>query len=181
MPSPVGHALGGVAIGLMGSEWGASGGRREYAAGSAPSALASPVGRAGLFAVLACLPDLDLLVGLHSTYTHSIGATVIVTALLLVWLRDPRLAIAGGAAYGSHVVLDWLGHDTAPPLGVMALWPVSSEHFMAPWPILGPVSRQYWLPGFLMHNVKVVLSELALFGACAGLVWWRRVVRRDRR
>ena len=167
----------------MGSEWG---GRPPWRA-SRPNSSAgighfidAPWGRAALFGAVACLPDLDLLVGMHSTYTHSIGAAGIVSVALFAWLQDPRIALAGGAAYGSHVLFDWLGHDTAPPLGVMALWPFSTEHYMAPVPILGPVSRRYWLPGFWMHNFKVVLSELALFGTCAALVWWRRVNHRRR-
>ena len=176
MPSPVGHALGGLAVGLLGSEWP---GATNRATTRAPW-LGRPAGRAALFAVLACSPDLDLLVGAHSMYTHSLGAAVAVTVMLFAWLRDPRIALAGGAAYASHVLFDWMGHDTSPPLGVMALWPLSMEHYMAPVPVLGPVSRRYWLPGFWMHNFKVVLSELALFGAAASFVWWQRVARRGR-
>lgn len=173
MPSPLGHALGGAAIGLLASE----GGRLRFAH-VRPAWLQRPSGRAVLFAAVACSPDIDLIVGTHSAQTHSVGAALIAVLALLALTRNTHLAFAGGAAYASHLLFDWLGRDTSPPLGIMALWPFSSTYHMAPVPILEPVSRRYWLPGFWLHNVKVGLSELLIFGSMAALVWWRRVVSR---
>jgi membrane-bound metal-dependent hydrolase YbcI (DUF457 family) len=133
-----------------------------------------------LFAAMACAPDLDFLIGRHSQETHSIGAVAIATVALLAWTRQPMLALAGGAAYASHLLFDWIGNDTSPPLGIMALWPFGREYYIAPVPLLEPVSRRYWLPGFWIHNLKVALSELLIFGSFAALVWWRCVIRRHR-
>src|SRR5690242_13672447 len=71
-PSPVGHPLAGNAAGWLVA------GRPPLrphldAAGTA----AALVRNASPYALLGAAPDLDLLVGLHSRYTHSIGAAVL--------------------------------------------------------------------------------------------------------
>jgi membrane-bound metal-dependent hydrolase YbcI (DUF457 family) len=157
MPSPVGHALAGYVVG---------------------TSIAGPAfvrHRALLFAALACLPDIDFLFGTHATYTHSVGAIMIVAAALALVLRPWALVLAGTLAYASHPLLDWLGRDTSPPLGIMVLWPFSTEHFMSPVPLITPVSRRYWWPNFWSHNLKVVTVEILVFGGLALAVrWWRR-------
>jgi LexA-binding, inner membrane-associated putative hydrolase len=159
MPSPVGHALAGYAVGTAiagplrrATKWSAHAGMRW---------------RILLFAGLACLPDVDFLFGTHATYTHSVGAIAIVAALLALSLRPWTLVVAGTLVYASHPFLDWLGRDTTPPIGIMVLWPFSTDHFMVPVPILTPVSRRYWLPNFWSHNLKVVTVELLVFGGLA--------------
>src|SRR5688572_12334705 len=113
MPTPVGHAVAGLAIAWM-------------FRGRAGLALAS--------ALAAVLPDVDLLFGSHRTYTHSIGAVAIVG--LVSWLVIRRRSDAIGStlaitvAYGSHLLLDWLGKDSSTPSGVMALWPFSSRYYI---------------------------------------------------
>lgn len=160
-------------MGLLVSEHGAI---RQGRAGL-PGLMRGPFSRAATFAAIACLPDLDLIVGTHSAETHSVGAVVIATLALFAWTRQLRIALAAGAAYASHLLFDFIGRDTSPPLGIMALWPFSRDYFMSPVSILEPVSRRYWLPGFWLHNVKVGLSELLIFGTFAALVW-RRTRRR---
>lgn len=168
MPSPVGHALAGFAAGAL-------------VAGSPPrgSFLASASRRALLFATLACLPDLDLLVGAHTMYTHSVGAVFLVT--LLAWASGSRWSLVAACtlAYATHPFLDWLGRDASPPLGIMALWPFGSDYFMAPQPIITPVSRRYWLPGFWSHNLRVVSTEILVFGSIAAAAYWFRWRRRS--
>jgi membrane-bound metal-dependent hydrolase YbcI (DUF457 family) len=173
MPSPLGHALAGIGTGLLagGPVPPASSGR------AGPAWLDRPGGRALLFAVAACAPDLDLLLGTHNGASHSVGAALLAGLAVWAWTRRPRLALAVAAAWGSHVLLDWFNHDDSPPLGVMALWPFSGEHFMSPWPILPPISRRYWLPGFWSHTLRVALLELVLFGTFAAVMWWRRTRR----
>lgn len=147
MPSPLGHALGGAAVGLMA-------GRLPSASWRLPVALG----------VIACLPDLDLIAGQHSGMTHSVGFAAIAGAVTYLGSRSARFALAAAVAYGSHVLFDWLGLDTSPPLGVMALWPFDTSFYMSPWTPLPPVSRRYWLPGFWTHTLRVAAIELLLFG-----------------
>ena len=106
-------------------------GARHWAAlpprsSSIPSArrprLTTPIAAAAS-AGAAVAPDLDLLVGSHRTYTHSIGAVALVGVARRGWScarrHAERDAVAGmlTAAYGSHLVLDWLSKDTATPSG----------------------------------------------------------------
>ena len=165
MPSPVGHALAGYAAGTLVA------GRPQRSR----TALGSLAARIALFAGLACLPDIDFLFGAHSMYTHSVGAALIVAAAAALMIRRPvSLVAACGLAYGSHIVLDWLSRDTNPPLGIMALWPFSREYYMAPWPIIEPVSRRYHWQYFWSHNLKVVTLEILIFGSLAlGAHVWR--------
>ena len=173
MPTPLGHALGGIAAGLLAN------GKPDHAAPSGWTA--RPLVLATLFAALACAPDLDLLVGNHSGPTHSVGAAAMAGVVVLAWTRQPRLALAAAAAYASHIAFDWFNQDDSPPLGVMALWPFSREHFMSPVPLLLPVSRRYWLPGFWLHTLKVATVELVIFGGLAGVAVWRQQRRRYER
>ena len=162
MPSPLGHALGGAAVGLVA-------GRLQPIAWRIPAVLG----------LIACLPDLDLFTSQHSGMTHSIGFAVLAGLVALAGSGSCRFALAAAAAYGSHVLFDWLGLDTAPPLGVMALWPFSTDFYMSPWTPLPPVSRRYWLPGFWAHTMKVALVELMLFGGAFVLTWWHTSRRRS--
>jgi len=123
--------------------------------------------------MLGVAPDLDLLFGTHSTYTHSIGAVTLVA--LMAWgvnrRRDVRLALACAAAWGSHLVLDWLGADSTPPLGIMALWPFTREFYQSPSPVFMAISRRYWLPEFYAYNARAVLREILILGPAAWLAW----------
>ncbi len=117
-------------------------------------------------AILAAAPDLDLLFNAHRTYTHSIGAVIIVTviaALVARWRGLPvaRVALTCGAAWGSHLLLDWLGADTNPPFGIMALWPFSHGWYISKVSIFDSVSRRYWLPQqFIWGNLLNVGWEV---------------------
>src|SRR5690349_19086624 len=140
MPTPVGHALGGFACGWLVAD--------------------APRWRPALaFAVLGALPDIDLLFDAHSTYTHSLGAALIVALLAWPFVRG-RLALACGAAYASHVLLDWLGVDTSPPYGITALWPFSSAYFISGLDIFPAADRRYWLPTFWPHAITAITWEL---------------------
>lgn len=158
VPSPIGHALAGAAVG-----WAIAG---------------RPADRRGreilLFAGVAIAPDLDLFAGRHSTYTHSVGAVLLVTALALVVVgsRHWRLAIAIGAAWGSHVLLDWLGSDTSPPIGITALWPFTSAYYQSSWNVFEAISRRYWIPHeFIWANLHAAVREIAILGPVAWLSW----------
>jgi membrane-bound metal-dependent hydrolase YbcI (DUF457 family) len=169
MSSPIGHALAGYAAGVLVAG-------RHQRTDTFPVSTRDKV---LLFAGLACLPDVDFLFGAHSMYTHSIGAVLIVTAIAaLVFRSSWRTVAACAVAYGSHLVLDWLGNDTSPPIGIMALWPFNNEYYQVSRPIFLPVSRRYWLPNFWQYNLLVVGIEVALFGMLALAAHW--YVNRDR-
>jgi len=153
MPSPVGHALGGLAAG-----WLASG----------PGRLERPFTTAILFAALGAVPDIDVLVeGSHRLYTHSlvavalVGLTVAVSPRRLGGTRG-RFALACAAAYGSHLLLDWLGDDRSAPIGIRALWPFTDAYYQSSALLFPPVERRYWLPGFWTANLRAIGWEVAV-------------------
>ncbi len=81
-------------------------------------------------------------------------------------------------AWGSHVLLDWLSNDTRPPLGIMALWPLTREYYKASIEIFLPVSRRYWESRFWIYNLRALIVELAVMGPIAALVVWAARRRR---
>jgi membrane-bound metal-dependent hydrolase YbcI (DUF457 family) len=111
---------------------------------------------------LGAAPDLDLFLGNHRGWSHSIGAALM--AGLVSWLvtRRPRWGAAAGLAWASHVLLDWMGEDTWPPIGIQALWPFSRGWYQAPFVIFPSVSRQYWRDDFWTLNLKAAAVELAV-------------------
>ena len=145
MPSPLGHALGGLAVAWI----------ADLVPGSRAGRAAAPQDsfyrRAGgaltvLCAGLGAAPDLDLVLPSHRTGTHSVTAVLTVTivaAAVTGWVtrevrsekvegrRTARVALMCGAAYASHLLLDWLGVDRFPPRGLQILWPVSQEWFIS--------------------------------------------------
>jgi membrane-bound metal-dependent hydrolase YbcI (DUF457 family) len=161
MPSPIGHALGGIAAG-----WPAT--RQNLRA-------------ALLLAVVAIAPDLDLLIGRHREISHSLGAACAAGAIAWIASRQPRWALAVALAWTSHVFLDWLSNDTRPPIGVMALWPVTSAYYKAPIEIFPPVSRRYWEHRFWMYNLRAVVVEIAVLAPLTALVVRRGARRRRQR
>jgi membrane-bound metal-dependent hydrolase YbcI (DUF457 family) len=126
-------------------------------------------------------PDADILFGVHRGPWHSLAAGAIAAAVvgLVCWVRRQgprRLTLACLAAWESHVLLDWLGKDTSPPLGVMALWPFSQSYFRSSLGIFPEVSRRYWRPSeFIVGNLESLAWELAILGPPFLLIWlWHR-------
>jgi inner membrane protein len=169
MPSPVGHALGGVIVAALAQ------------AGPAPGAgwrarawalVRHPLTRLGAGA--ACLPDVDFLWGRHNMETHSVGAALLAGAAVWGVWRAWRPVIAVSGAWLTHVAFDWLGSDDTAPLGVMALWPFDDGFYFAHAYVFEAISRRYWLPGFVAHNAWAVASEVLWLGSvAAALVAWR--------
>ena len=170
MPTPIGHALGGLIVGLVLPD-------RTPPTTRAHNPLR---GRLGVYAVAACLPDIDFFWGRHNMETHSLGFAVVVGLLVLAWRRDAQLALGTTLALCTHVLFDWLGSDDFPPLGVMALWPLTSRFYFADAFVFEAISRRYWLPGFISHNLLAVLREIAILGPIVvGLWWFRRATPRE--
>jgi membrane-bound metal-dependent hydrolase YbcI (DUF457 family) len=152
MPSPLGHALAGAAAGWL-------------VAGrvSTPDRLHATLWRRGVaFALIAMAPDLDLIVGAHSGPTHSVGAALLVGLATLAFTREPRMAVAALTAYATHPLLDWLGTDGSPPIGVMAFWPFSDAYFAPKVHLFYAVSRRYWMPDFVVRTVRAVAWEVLI-------------------
>ena len=170
MPSPVAHGLAGALIG-----WSVAPPRSD-----GPGALPRVI----LFAAAGMAADLDLLVGAHSGPSHGLGAAVIAGVVLWVSLRScgmhgsARLGIATGLAYATHTLLDWLGTDSSPPIGIMALWPFSRNYYESPWHIFMAISRRYWLPEFWTYNLRALGRELLILVPVTVLVIAIRARRR---
>ena len=123
-----------------------------------------------LCAIAGAAPDVDFLWGRHNQETHSLGAALIAGLIVLAWKRQPRLAAAVTLAWVSHVFFDWLGSDTTPPLGVMALWPFSSDFYFAQAYVFEAISRRYWLDNFVSHNAWAVAREILILGPILAVV-----------
>jgi membrane-bound metal-dependent hydrolase YbcI (DUF457 family) len=183
MPSPIGHALAGIAAG-----WLVAGAPNvakvvSTSAGKVPATFLLEV---GLFGALATVPDVDLLFGAHSGPTHSVGAAAVVGLAAFVSARRlgarhaGRLALACVAAYASHVLLDWLGSDSSPPIGVMALWPFSRAYYESDQHVFMAISRRYYQGWrFVRQNVLAVSLELVILVPVLALVWRFRGRRAD--
>jgi membrane-bound metal-dependent hydrolase YbcI (DUF457 family) len=174
MPSPLGHAIAGVAAGWL--------------VAGAPRTLRQPkyVKEAALFAALGTLPDVDLLVGMHSGPTHSVGAAALIGAAFFAAVarrsfpRRGRFALACLAAYASHILLDWLGTDTSPPLGIMALWPFSRAYYESDLHIFMAISRRYYHGWpFFKSNLAAIALELVILIPTLALVVALRQRSRD--
>lgn len=175
MPSPIGHALGGALVGLLVA--------RTSPDSTSPSAVRRLLSDRIVVAAMAaaCVPDVDFLWGRHNMETHSLGAAL--GAGLVAWRWDGRWrgGLAVALAWCTHVAFDWLGSDTTPPLGVMALWPVSTAFYFADAHVFEAISRRYWRAGFWSHNLNAVALELAMLGPPLAMGLWWRMRRRSGR
>jgi inner membrane protein len=168
MPSPAGHALAAVAAGWI-------------VRGTSVPARSGPYGfrEAALFAALGVAPDLDLLVGIHSGPTHGLGVAVLAAAAAwLPGLAGPAagsrlaLAVACVFAYASHTLLDWLGSDTSPPIGIMALWPFTRDYYESGFHVFMAVSRRFRQPElFWVQNFVALARELVILVPIVAAVW----------
>jgi hypothetical protein len=112
-----------------------------------------------------------------------VGAVVIVA--VAVWLLakvNPRFSAAQGAvftaaaisaAYATHIALDWLGKDTAPPFGLTALWPFSSAFYISGADLFMEISRRYWKSDeFIVGNIRAGAWELLVVGPIAAVAYY---------
>jgi len=167
MPSPIGHSLAGLVV---------------HAVTARDAGELHDLRRACLLVGAATAADLDLLLTLvdgrnhHQGESHTLGFACLsgVATLLLAWLMRWRrpLALAGAAtlAWLSHVLLDYLNVDTNPPIGIMALWPLSDEYFKSPWPLFLDIGRTLeWHT--LWHDALAATWETVLLLPLLLVVW----------
>jgi membrane-bound metal-dependent hydrolase YbcI (DUF457 family) len=185
MPSPIGHALAGVAV-----AWAADlipGDRHgRYFTVSDTLGHRSWYQRAGggltlICAGLGAAPDLDLAFTAHRTATHSVGAVVVVAvvaaAIAAVTGRPiVRVTLMCAAAYGSHLLLDWLGADFYPPRGIQLMWPFNHEWYISGLDLFPQTARlRIFTRGPMLANVRAVSQELAILGPVVAALWLVRV------
>ena len=171
MPTPIGHALAGLAV--------AGAARRSHLPGR----------HIAMLALCAAAPDLDLVLRLfdgvnhHRGPSHSLAAAALV-AFATAWLRRAGVDLPGaslmGAAWASHVVLDYFGLDTSPPSGEMALWPFSEAFYISPVAVFYDIPRSFSAAA-IRHNLAAVAIEVVILAPIAWLCWRRfRSVPRSR-
>jgi membrane-bound metal-dependent hydrolase YbcI (DUF457 family) len=170
MPSPLGHGLAGAVVHVVTARGGPELRDRTRIAAIVGAALA---------------PDVDLSFFLldgrnhHNHETHSIGAAALVFGLAWLlgrtrrWPRAGPLALAVGAAWLSHVALDYLNVDTTPPIGIMALWPLDDGFHKCPWPIFLDIGRTLsWAT--VWHDTLAAAWEAAVLTPLLFWVWQLR-------
>jgi len=131
------------------------------------------------YMALAAAPDLDLLVpGGHRMATHSLFAMLLVfmiAAAVTGQVTRWRTATLCAAAYGSHLLLDWLGADNMPPRGIQLFWPISGRWFISNLDIFRETARQHFLtPAIIRQNAIAVAQEIAIMAPIVALLWWAR-------
>lgn len=202
MPSPFGHALAGLAV-----AWAADllPGDRAWRAAPTTASWYRQAGNGltAACAVLAMAPDLDLAFTRHRTYTHSVGAVLVVglSALAIAaWRarhaeaaafapsalrrarpqnatrRAVRVGLMCAAAYASHLLLDWLGVDLYPPLGLQALWPFDSGWYISGLDWFRQTRReQLFTWPVIEQNLLAIFQEMAILAPVAAALWLVRV------
>jgi hypothetical protein len=168
VPSPVGHSLIGLAIASLGVL--PRGPLRE--AGARLWRARVPL-LAGM--LLANAPDADYLPGVlagdlnayHHLYSHTAGWVALVAAG--VWLVGKGMGRLGGwrsialigALLSSHLAADVVTDDARPPIGIMALWPLSDAHVISPVTIFWRLHKRDWSEFLQAHNAMAVCVEAA--------------------
>jgi membrane-bound metal-dependent hydrolase YbcI (DUF457 family) len=163
MPSPVGHTIGAFAAILAVD----------------PSIITTRYKLSvalGTSFIVGTLADADFLVAYFSTvpylrhhyFSHSIPFAIIFWLLCWVVLKGikfkdaTRNAALLGAAYGSHLVLDYFAEDGSKPYGIPLLWPFSNQHFIAPFDIFLSIHRGEFSDLFSLHNLWAILIEVGV-------------------
>ena len=180
MPSPVGHVIAGVTAGWLVAGaplgvhkfWKKEKIRQKVAGtfpGKVPATFEKFGWEAAVFGALGACPDIDLLFGSHRGPTHSIAAALVVGFVVAIWAgiwtviraggarRPLTFAVACAAAYASHLLLDWLGRDSSPPIGIMAFWPVSRDYFESALHVFMPISRRYYPAWVFVRDSTIAL------------------------
>lgn len=144
--------------------------------------------RAAVFMFIGNLPDLDFVIGfalgfpgmVHRGASHTVLAAVlfgIAVGAFARWRWNERfgpIALAFGAAYASHLIVDFLTIDSRPPAGAQFLWPFSDAYFGTTVPVFSEIyidgrTREGFLRTVLAWpSVVVLLRELVMAGVAIG-------------
>ena len=170
MPSPVGHSMIGLGVGIL-YAWPRGATFRSFPEWVKRHRL--PLFLAILFANL---PDIDYVPGIltgdlnayHHQFTHTLGWIVLVAAgTWTIWKAyhptvGAKEAVFILACLAGHLVADWLTDDSSYPFGIMMWWPFSSAYTMAPQHIFPRPMKEDWGEVFDWHNVWVVWMEFLI-------------------
>ncbi len=169
MPSPVGHSLIGLTLGVAfllprcrGADW------RQVVYANRGALLAV------VLAANAC--DFDYLPGLlvgapnslHRWLGHSgVWAALAGCTIWLLWRRAaprlPRWALPVLlAAALSHILADYSDEDTRAPFGILALWPFHDGFMIAAHPLFLSLEKASLAAACSWHNVRAVAHEALL-------------------
>jgi inner membrane protein len=177
-------SIGHLAVGLLAG--------RLHGGADSPARPRASVGTMLTFAVLAALPDFDVLgvacglpdegVGGHRGASHSFVlamAVGLVAALIARRFGWPvlRTAVVATLAVASHALLDAVGEGGR---GIPLLWPLSDARFMSPWRVLPDAPRGLKMlsrPGLL----DLAIEFLIFFPLTAFALWPARQAFRRRR
>jgi membrane-bound metal-dependent hydrolase YbcI (DUF457 family) len=170
LPSPIGHSLAGLTVHVLTA-------RDQEELASIP--------HAAVAVAASVAPDLDLLLRFvdgqnhHQGASHSIGFALLAAACVgLVaraagWPRALGLGLAAGAGWGSHLLLDYFGRDTSPPIGIPLLWPFTDGYFNSPLTLFLDIWRTLdWHT--VRHDALAVTWEIAFMLPILLATWWCR-------
>ncbi|TAN36171.1 MAG: metal-dependent hydrolase [Verrucomicrobia bacterium] len=169
MPSPVGHSLIGLTLGvafLVARR--RTEGWHKWLGENRGSLLTTVI------AANAC--DLDylpgLLIGAPNSMHRWLGHTALWAALagIIIWLlwrrlapRLPRGALPVLLAVAlSHIVADYFDEDTRAPFGILALWPFYDGFLISAHPIFLSLQKTSLADVVSWHNVRAVTQEALL-------------------
>lgn len=186
MATPIGHALAGYAVARWQTDEPGTFSLKPQTVPQRLWSLLKPLGLTAYCVFMALAPDLDLIPGVlrgqpilyHGGISHSFGFALLVSllmALILQWVGWPfwRTFVIGLIAYSTHLLLDPLGPDGREPYGIPLLWPLTSQTYLSPVPILTGVhhansstaSIATVISGVLsLHNLMAIGVELLLVG-----------------
>lgn len=167
MALPIAHAAAGYLVHRA---------ERRFPSGGRPSI--EGWRRTAVFMLIGNLPDMDFVVGfvigrpglLHRGVSHTVLAAVLFGVAAGAFMRwrwregFGSAALVFGAAYLSHLVIDYFTIDTRPPAGAPFLWPCSSAYFLSPVTIFGEIyidgrTRAGFLSTVLAWPTVVVLAR----------------------
>jgi membrane-bound metal-dependent hydrolase YbcI (DUF457 family) len=176
MPTPIGHALGGViSASLFNKEK-----TKNWI----------------IFVtvlVLAELPDIDFLFGLiegrpnkyHHHFTHSFLFVILAAFLAAVIINKigiiqfSKSFVLFTVAGVSHIIFDVLALDTSEPFGAPIFWPLWNGYVISPVTIFSDVQRSSSASAFVpslfsLHNLKTIFVEIVVLAPIWLIIGLRR-------
>ncbi len=172
MPSPVGHTLGAFAA-MLAIDPSIIATRHKISIALGASFVVGSLADADFFvAQFTTAPYLR-----HHYFSHSIPFAIVFALMCWVVLKAIHFRNATlnatllGAAYGSHLVLDYFAEDGSKPYGIPLLWPFSNRHFIAPFDIFLSIHRGEFSDLFSLHNALAILIEIVVLTLIAFLMF----------